>query len=158
MFRAGNNIDSEIIRCNKKVCIGGRYCKQHLRFVKGVEIKQSQIIEAGMGVYATKKIPKNYNILEYIGTRYESIEETNPYILQVTNTMYIDASCPYSCTARFVNNCRPCDKSHYKLRGNNCKFSINVKTKKAYIKTTRIIGAGEELFVSYGTSYWKKYN
>jgi hypothetical protein len=70
------------------------------------------------------------------------------YILELTETLGIDAARTNTAEGRMVNDAR---RSGLK---NNLRFSANQRNKTAKLIALRNIKKGEEFLVSYGRNYW----
>ncbi len=107
----------------------------------------------GRGVYATRDIPAETRIIEYVGelvdkeeserralAQHERAQQTGDaavYIFTLNKRWDIDGNVPWN-TARLINHsCEP-----------NCEAWI--EGKRIYIHSMRDIGAGEELTFDYG--------
>lgn len=122
---------------------------------KQLEIKQSKIPGAGMGLFTNKPIKKETVIIEYTGTittwkEVNHYEGTNVYIYYVNRNHVIDALHHKDSLARYVNDARGLKK----IKGlrNNTQY-IKIKG-KIYIQSVTNIAAGAEIMVSYGKEYW----
>lgn len=118
----------------------------------------STLPNAGYGLFTMTSIPQGYLFAEYTGiiTGKEQLQQrygsyTAPYAIAVMEKNgkdvkhYIDALHPdRSSIARYANDSR--DKKR-----NNAEFEQYGD--RVYLKTTKPIAAGEEIFVFYG-SYW----
>jgi len=122
-------------------------------------IDDSQIKGAGLGVFTEDDIPQDTIIDEYRGELIESFEQVdNDYYYQLIepnketgqNGLGVDALKLPRCYMAMIN-----DATLDKKYENNCMFEDDIENKKVYVITTRDIKAGEELFVSYGDSYWR---
>ncbi len=111
-----------------------------------LEIRDSAIKEAGQGVYTLEDIAKDTLIDYYLGT-YQSIP-TSRYYLQIKDGLGIDAGNYPRCYMGMLND------SFNSNFQNNCTFVINESNNTVSVQSIRDIKAGEELFVSYGDSYW----
>ena len=123
---------------------------------KQLIVKDSQLPNAGKGLFTTLPIKKAENITEYKGkiTTWKEVnhdEGTNGYIMYVTRNKVIDARKATTVLARYANDA----KGLQKIKGlnNNCTYE-NDKN-RVYIKAKKDIPAGAELFVDYGKDYWK---
>ena len=69
--------------------------------------------------------------------------------------MLIDARSTQSALGRYVNSCLKKNKGDCK--GNNAKFSISHRTNPptVWVKATKNISAGSEIYIPYGRGYWK---
>lgn len=119
----------------------------------------------GMGLFAGKAYRRGDRIIEYTGevlneqefeARYGK-EDLGKYVLRATRRCFIDARDPSkSGPARYVNDCRRCDKKDGSCPGNNLRAQVQPVSKKAFLYATKAIAAGDELFWNYGNEYWKK--
>jgi hypothetical protein len=91
-------------RCRRPVCIGTKTCFTHRKRDEGLQVKRSNIANAGKGLFATKVIRKKDKIGSYRGeviskaqlnNRYSQGQNANaPYNLSARNTQRIlDAGC-----------------------------------------------------------------
>ncbi|CAN5564661.1 hypothetical protein BH11BAC3_BH11BAC3_18350 [soil metagenome] len=122
---------------------------------KHLEIKQSKIPGAGMGLFTNKPIKKETIIVEYTGTittwkEVDHDEGTNVYIYYVSRNHVIDARHHKDSLARYVNDARGMQK----IKGlrNNTQY-VKIK-RKIYLQAIANIPAGAEIMVSYGKEYW----
>ena len=122
---------------------------------KIVEVKRSRLPGAGNGLFAKRFIPKGMLIVEYKGriTTWKDVEHhegSNGYIYYVKRNHVIDASRTRSALARYANDARGLGR----VKGlyNNAEY-VEVGH-KVFIKSTKDIEAGEEIFVAYGKEYW----
>ena len=118
-------------------------------------IKKSSLPEAGRGLFTKILIPKGYTIVEYKGkiTTWKNanhINGKNLYIFYVNKDHVIDANNYKSMLARFANDARGLSK----VQGLKNNSDYVIEKGKVYIKATRDIAAGAEIFVSYGKAYW----
>ena len=121
------------------------------------KVKKSKI--HGSGVYATKSISKNKDIIEYIGEKITKKEgdkrsaqrikkhlnshtEGSVYIFELNKKYDIDGSPLYN-KARYINHsCEP-----------NCE--VNIKNNKIWISSIKKINKGQELSYDYGYPFDK---
>jgi SET domain-containing protein len=124
-----------------------------------LNIKKSQIPSAGQGLWAAKDFKRGDVIVKYDGEKitWKECERRNLaqegygcYYLYINKRKCIDAQYTIWAQGRYANDaaglCR--------IEGlrNNSKYEI-IKG-EAFIKASRNIKAGEEIFVSYGKAYW----
>jgi hypothetical protein len=112
-----------------------------------LEIKQSTIPNAGLGVFSLTDIPKNTYIDGYYGDKFSN--PTSRYFITITDEIGIDAVSYPRCYMAMLND------SYNTLFQNNCEFIINEKDQTVSVWTIKEIKSGEELFTSYGEDYWK---
>ena len=123
-------------------------------------VKDSGIPNAGLGLFTESDIKKGSLVIEYEGDimtmkevreRYgERIQEA-PYLYFVSYKKCVDALYNMESFARYAN-----DAEGFEIvegLKNNAEFT-NIRG-VPYIKATRNIKAGSEIFVSYGGDYWK---
>lgn len=123
-------------------------------------IKESQIPNAGLGLYTESDIKKGALIVEYIGDimtmkevreRYGERIQDAPYLYFVSYKKCVDALYNIEEFARYAN-----DAEGFEMVDglkNNSEFT-NIRG-VPYIKATKNIKAGSEIFVEYGGDYWK---
>lgn len=122
-----------------------------------VEIRPSSIPGAGLGLFAIADIPKGTIIDMYHGTRLtkKELEEGDSvesmYIMQINKNLYIDSS-KEKCIVAFTNDARGLNRTPG-VR-NNCYFALAPDNKNMFMKTSKNIKTGSELFTFYGKTYW----
>lgn len=114
-------------------------------------IKQSQIPNAGQGVFTNDFIPSNTIIDEYRGDVHYISFSSSRYFLEITPTCGIDAFNYPRCYMAMINDVHGTD---FKT---NCTFIIDQENEKAFIQSTADIPPHSELFVIYGDEYWKEH-
>lgn len=122
---------------------------------KKIEIKLSQLPNAGKGLFATEFIPKNTRIVEYKGkiTTWKEVDDSdgnNGYIYYVKRHHVIDASGHPSALARYANDA----KGLQRVKGIKNNSEYVEEGLKVFIEAKRDIPAGEEILVEYGKEYW----
>ncbi len=120
-------------------------------------IKTSQLPNAGKGLFTTENVAKGTLLIEYLGDLYtwkqcqqRALDNKEGYVFFVNNSVCIDAFDTPQHLARYANDAAGFGRTAG-LK-NNAVYEI-VK-KQAYIKATRNLKAGEEIFVNYGKTYW----
>ena len=118
-------------------------------------IKKSKLKGAGKGLFTKQFIPKRSSIVEYIGKispwrDVDHREGKNVYVYYVNRNHVIDAYTYKKAYARYANDA----KGISKVKGirNNARYEK--QGLKVYIKATRDISPGEEIYVGYGKEYW----
>jgi hypothetical protein len=125
-------------------------CWQHLKEKQGFRIKKSTIPNAGLGLFTTKPIARDKKVTDYSGDKISSNDPNfgNPYVLEIGRHKFIDASKTNEPgLGRWIN--------HKPIRQANTKFVVN--RGKAYMKSTKSIPKDKELFVPYGSEYFKHF-
>lgn len=118
-------------------------------------------LDVGLGLFASRAYKRGERIVEYRGElltkeQYDAryADKLGKYVLQLSADKYLDARDPLtSGPARYVNDCRRCDKEEGSCPGNNVE--ARVAGNRAFIFATRAIQPGEEFFWNYGRAYWK---
>ena len=133
-----------------RMTVAGPVCTQHASEIYGVEVKDSNIENAGRGLFATRRFRKKEIIEEYKGTIV--IDEPSedvllPYAITTKTDVIIDASETTSCLVRFINGVREEKDANV--------FFEDYGIDQVRIRTTRPIKKGEELYAYYGTEYFK---
>ena len=129
-----------------------RYSKINSLPPSYIEIKKSTIKGAGKGAFAICDIPKGTTIGQYIGQEYTDEEAKyvdSAYLLNISKngkvSKVIDGKFKkYSSWVRYVNSPK------YDGQGNTEFYQY---AQKCFIRTTKLIPAGQEIFVYYGDSY-----
>ena len=111
-----------------------------------LEIKESRILDAGLGVFAGEEIQEHTLIDHYMGA-YQMIP-TSPYYFHIKDGVGIDAGNYPRCYMGMIN-----DSINSRFE-NNCTFVIDQTNNKVSVWSIKKIECGEELFISYGDSYW----
>ena len=111
-----------------------------------LELKESTIKDSGHGVFTLENIQKDTLIDHYLGT-YQTIP-TSKYYFQIKDGFGIDAGTYPRCYMGMVN-----DSINSNFR-NNCTFVVDENRNDVSVYSSLDIKAGEELFISYGGSYW----
>jgi len=119
-------------------------------------VKKSTIPKSGKGLFTMQPILKGTHIIEYKGkiSDWENANHddgNNPYIFYVNRNYVIDALKRFSSLARYAND----GLGLMRVKGitNNCTYVT--QGKRVFIKATKNIPAGSEIFVDYGKDYWK---
>jgi SET domain-containing protein len=120
--------------------------------------KKSQIPKAGLGLFTDSLIKKGQKVVEYLGEiiTWPEAEKRDTagkggYVYYITEKFCIDAYKHPEHLARYANDARGIGRR--KGIRNNCIYES--RGKRGYIVATRNIKPGEEIFVWYGTDYWK---
>jgi SET domain-containing protein len=123
-------------------------------------VKKSKLPKAGKGLYTDAAIAKDEIVCEYEGEkvtwkeclrRNEAMEGKGAYFFHINDRNCVDAQHTLWALGRYANDAA----GPSKVTGlrNNAKYEV-IKG-KPYIKATRNIKAGDEIFVSYGKEYWE---
>lgn len=159
------------IRCKNNVCIGSPLCWIHNDTEYGVKATASSIAGAGKGLFATRKIPKDTWICPYGGDRttmdcihrlYPG-EKTAPYAIEVTwprRQIAFDCACH-----RGIGSLANClvdpDGNVSPPRLHNCISRyrpIGDGVPGIWLKSTKTIQAGKEIFHWYGKGEYSLQN
>ena len=122
---------------------------------KQLEIKESSIPGAGLGLFTKEFIKKGSRIVEYKGRirTWKEVEDhyDNFYIFFVTEDHVIDSKRYKSSFARYINDAQ----GFRKIKGliNNAEFVKDGL--RVYVDAKKDIAAGSEIFVGYGKEYWQ---
>ena len=147
-------------QCKIITCKYSEFCWIHTKQLFDLGIKPSNIPNAGSGLFTYKEIPAKKTICVYSGdvlTVDNYIANNSGYGIAIPNGRIVDAKSTQSCLGRYANNCRPMDKTAGNCNGNNAKFSILTRAGQTTIriKSTKRIPAGSEIFVAYGSGFWR---
>ena len=118
---------------------------------------ESQIPDSGLGLYTAIDIYKDEIIAVFKGELLTDIqakkrakEGNNKYFINLLDGSILD-SMHVKCFAKYANDALGSKNSSFK---NNTRITLD-DDNNVCIEAIRKINAGEELFCSYGKSYWK---
>jgi hypothetical protein len=128
-------------------------------------IKNSNLVNAGYGVFTHDFIPKNSFIDYYTGDIYES-SLGGTYYFHINDNYGIDAFNQPRCYMAMLNDADfnlTLNKKKKKNKHisnvvsyrNNCEFRVNENELEVMVYSIEDIDNGSELFISYGSDYWK---
>ena len=139
-------------QCGAKTC-KGQYCWIHAQHIEGIRIKPSSIPSGGFGLWAARDLPIGTRPVIYSGDKMTTLHDSDggPYALSITRNWAIDAARTNTAYGRWVNDPRGTG------RRANVRFVVNPGKKTACLEVIRPIKKGDELFVSYGSEYWKHF-
>lgn len=122
-------------------------------------IQESQILGSGNGLYTAIPIFKDEVIALFKGEKLSSTEAKirslrgeDDYFINLLDGTIMD-SMHVKCFAKYANDALGFVKTKYKI---NSKISLDEED-NVCIVSDRDIKAGEEIFCSYGKSYWKNF-
>jgi uncharacterized protein len=122
-------------------------------------ISLSQLPSSGNGLYTAIDIYKNETIAVFKGevlTNSQAILRASKgedrYFMNMPDGSILDAR-KRKCFAKYANDAKAFSNSDFK---NNAKIALD-ESDKICLAATRNIKTGEEIFCSYGKSYWKKH-
>lgn len=122
-------------------------------------VKDSQILGSGKGLYTAIPIYKDEvitlfkgEILSNADAKSRSKKGNDAYFINLLDGTIMD-SMHVNCFAKYANDALGFVKTKYKI---NSKISLD-ENDNVCIVSDRDIKIGEEIFCSYGKSYWKKY-
>lgn len=121
---------------------------------------QSQIPDAGFGLYTAIDIDKDEIIAIYKGKILNEAEikkrvkeGKDRYFINLLDGSILD-SMNSKCFAKYANDAKGLIKSSF---NNNAVITLDSRDKVCLL-ALRDIFAGEEIFCSYGKKYWKKHS
>lgn len=114
----------------------------------GVVAKLSLLPNAGLGLFATQEFHQGDSLGEYVGNRLTECEKRllcdKSNLFKVSDDLFLDPR-DEKMLMRYMNH-------HFDPENQNAKFEI--RGEKVFVIVTRNIKAGEEIYISYGGSYW----
>ena len=123
--------------------------------MKEVSVKPSIIPGSGLGLFAEENIKQGDPIVLITGPRYNEEEalklEINGYLLDAADGS--DESIDVEGPARYANDAFGLTRVAGTV--NNSAFILH-DDGKMWLEATRNIQAGQEIFVSYGRTYWAR--
>lgn len=154
-------------RCKRNTCIKYPLCWQHMKTKEGLELKKSEIPDAGQGVFATRDFPynntkkgktQNKPITYYSAKKISNKPNPNSaYVLRVNDKEYLDSENPSNFSGKYINSFRnhPDVRKRYanvrfgasqRIYRKNDRFVVPILQKKTIKK-------GDELYLNYGKMY-----
>jgi SET domain-containing protein len=143
-------------RCKKRTCKMLPTCHIHSKTLYGVEVKPSTIPNAGLGLFACKYFNRDDIIAPYNGElltkqelndRYGRTDgDYAPYGLRMSENKFMDCACERGVAS--YANANP--------NNNNAKFAVDNTRNTVNLRATRPIRVGEEIFVYYGNTYFRR--
>ncbi len=122
-----------------------------------LKIGKSKLPGAGKGLFTLKDIRKNEIVCEYAGERItwaDAIERNEEgkggYVYYITDKNCVDAWDYRKTFGRYANDAAGVAR----IPGTRNNSVYEVIKGKVFIRATRNIPAGSEIFVSYGQGYW----
>jgi hypothetical protein len=111
-----------------------------------LEIKDSNIANAGFGVFTKDFIPKDALIDGYFGDFMTF--SNSKYYFCIKDGVGINAINYPRCYMAMIND------AHQTTFTNNCRFEVDTNTNTVTVWSKVDIQPGEELLISYGKDYW----
>jgi hypothetical protein len=130
-----------------------KYSKPNCVLPSYIEVKESTIPNSGSGVFAMCDIPANTVIGEYIGKVYTgkgiTDNQNSEYVYEVYKngkvSKIIDGQFKkYSSWPRYINTCQT---------DNGCNAVYYQYDQRIFVRTRKLIPAGQEIFAYYGYNY-----
>lgn len=122
-----------------------------------LKVKKSTLPDAGKGLFTLSDIKKGQIVCEYEGERItwkQAIERNDEnkggYVYYINKNNCIDAFQFKTTFGRFANDASGVGR----IEGFRNNSTYDVVKNKVYIRATRNIVSGSEIFVSYGRAYW----
>lgn len=150
-------------RCKRKACLGYPLCHAHNASRYGVQSRVSTIPGAGRGLFATRKLSKDSWLCPYVGEnttmsfvhlRYPG-EMTAPYVVGLPNGLAVDSACLRGIGS--LANALFSDKNEVlSVSRHNTVLryrSVGDGIPGMWLKTTKLIKPGDEIFLWYGHDY-----
>lgn len=122
-------------------------------------IKDSQITNAGKGLFTSVKIYKNEIISNFKGkiltdeeAKHKAGKGEDRYFINMIDGTIMD-SMNVKCFAKYANDAENFEKTGF---SNNSIITLD-DDQNVCLAATREINEGEEIFVSYGRKYWRNF-
>jgi len=122
------------------------------QWAHGVEARRSRLPRGGDGLFAARAFGVGEVLGEYHGrvlSLYQATQlENRDYLMGGFGiNAHVDARFALGAAARYVND-------HFDPTARNARFVKDKAEKRATLVATRTIRRGEEIYASYGESYW----
>lgn len=119
----------------------------------GVEVRTSRIPDSGDGLFAAREFAVGDTLGEYRGRVLSLLQATRledrDYLMGGFGiNAHVDARFAVDAPGRYVND-------HFDKKMLNAAFEKDKARKRAVLVATRRIVRGEEIYASYGESYWR---
>lgn len=124
--------------------------QNHPTLCQSLIVSCDPIYQGGYSLSTIEPIKNGTIIDEYRGTTHTNmplLHKIDSEYLVANHTTIIDASHPYSCFSRYINE-------NLDSKSDNSMFDNTTDPNKIYIKATRDIEAFEEITLAYGPRYW----
>ncbi|HCM77588.1 MAG TPA: SET domain-containing protein-lysine N-methyltransferase [Cytophagales bacterium] len=124
---------------------------------KQLYTKKSTLPGAGKGLFTKKKIKKGTRIVEYKGEilTWKEVkklaDDRNGYVFYISSKRCIDAWNYKKALGRYANDA----KGLARIKGIKTNSEYVIDGKKCFIEAIKDIPAKSEIFVEYGSDYWK---
>ena len=145
-------------RCKNRTA-RSELCWIHLKANYHLRIKKSKIPNTNLGLYTTAPLRAGTR-LPYEGQIVTNLPENVqfPYALQIRKhpPTYINPTFTNSGFGQYANDCRRANQNAGHCPGNNGKLMPSSGL-AASIKLTRNVGKDKEIYVGYGTDYWRNF-
>ena len=122
-----------------------------------LHVMKSTLQDAGKGLFTDSDIEKGKIVCEYEGEKitWKEAERRNDldkggYVYYINEKNCVDAWDYTKTFGRYANDAAGVSR----IRGIRNNSTYDVVRGRVYIRATRNIRAGEEIFVSYGRQYW----
>ena len=123
------------------------------RWSHGVEVRPSRIRGAGDGLFASRDFAAGEALGEYYGLvltllQAHNLEDRDYLMGGFGINAHVDAKFALDAPARYVND-------HFDASRLNAHFVKDRQRRRAALIASRPIRRGEEVYASYGESYWR---
>lgn len=123
---------------------------------KKLEVKESSLPNAGMGLFTKINLNKGDIVTEYKGRRctWKQVEDDvdNGYIYHIDDENVIDAKKVMKSFGRYANDAL----GLMRIKGITNNAEYVEENNRVYIVAKRNLKPGDEVFVPYGRLYWKQ--
>ncbi|HEX5001211.1 MAG TPA: SET domain-containing protein [Bacteroidia bacterium] len=123
-----------------------------------LHVKKSTLPKAGKGLFTDSDIRKGEIVCEYEGEKitWKEAERRNDlnkggYVYYISEKNCVDAWDNKKTFGRYANDAAGIGR----INGHRNNSVYDVVRGKVYIRATKNIKAGSEIFVSYGQQYWR---
>ena len=140
--------------------VNSRYMPKPSVRPKKVRISSSRIPGAGLGLYLLENAKQGEFIARYSGEaidRMENAARSGHYRIQISKNLFLDAEKSHHFEGRYINDGKRAGC------GANARFAAGYRTNICSVTghewirifATRDIRAGEEIYLDYGSDFWK---
>ena len=143
-------------QCKNNTCQQYPYCWIHLKSKDGLQIKNSSIPGFGKGLFATKDHRNNQKITDYSAKQVsQNPDPAWRYVLQIGENRFLNSEDKSNFVGRYINDSRGTNKRPNVRFTKGSRIFQKQDRYTVPIVSTKNIKKGDELFLSYGSNFWR---
>jgi hypothetical protein len=146
----------------KRRTLRGHQCGDHARILQRLTVAKSGLPGAGLGLFLAKGArplrPKERISVysgDYIPLAPGDDTTGEPYFLEITKNLAVDAARTNTALARWANDPRGGIGPNGKPLRSNSELVADRRNKQGALRATKWIHPGQEILTAYGQGYWR---